>query len=237
MAKFIIHKKWGETPLEALSRLRAEEQIPADVPMTYAGRLDPAAEGLLLILTGEECKKKDTYSGFDKTYVAEIVFGVSTDSYDLLGIPKAHPISRFNLDMLKQYMEEILGKQIQNYPPYSSKSIDTGIIPPPHEVELYSYKNLSLGDVSREDVLLRVGEIAAKVTGEFRQSQIIEAWAGLDLPPKLHTLKVELEVSSGFYVRQLAEDLGRAFSSGACLYSLVRTKIEKAPDKISEAGN
>ena len=60
--KYFVHKRWGETPLEALERLRAEEGIAADVPMTYAGRLDPAAEGLLIILTGEECKNKDAYS-------------------------------------------------------------------------------------------------------------------------------------------------------------------------------
>ena len=85
--KYIIWKNLGETPLEALTRLREEVSIPSDVPMTYAGRLDPAAEGFLIVLTGEECKKKETYSSLTKTYMAEILVDVSTDSYDLLGIP------------------------------------------------------------------------------------------------------------------------------------------------------
>ena len=85
--RYVIWKKWGETPLEALERLRVHLGIAKDIPMTYAGRLDPAVEGLLVILVGDECKKKDNYTKLRKTYSAEILIGVATDSYDLLGIP------------------------------------------------------------------------------------------------------------------------------------------------------
>jgi tRNA U55 pseudouridine synthase TruB len=47
------------------------------------------------------------------------------------------------------------------------------------------------------------------------------------LPENLSVLKLTIEVGSGFYVRQLAEDLGRELGTGACLYSLVRTEIRK----------
>ena len=82
----IVYKNLGETPLECLERVRSEQGIADDIPMTYAGRLDPMAEGLLIILIGEECKNKEKYLGLDKTYEFKILVGFSTDTYDLLGM-------------------------------------------------------------------------------------------------------------------------------------------------------
>lgn len=237
---YYIQKKLGETPLEALTRLRKDENIPEDIPMTYAGRLDPAAEGLLIILTGEECKNKEKYSALSKTYQAEILFGVATDTYDLLGlsrvIPAYEPESRFVSEFnepgfriksgMTQYLESHLGKQLQKYPPYSSKSLDTGVLPPPHEVELISYTDIKMGERSREEIIERVEKITSLVTGDFRQEEIKNGWQNLP-EGKYQTVSVELEVSSGFYIRQFAEDLGKALGVGACLYSLVRIEIEK----------
>ncbi len=62
----ITHKAAGETPLATLERTRIERGIAPNFPMTYAGRLDPLAEGVLILLVGDECKKKDQYLGLDK---------------------------------------------------------------------------------------------------------------------------------------------------------------------------
>ena len=91
--RVIIYKKVGETPLEALENFRTKRLDEGhveyrNIPMTYAGRLDPMAEGDLLILIGEECKKKDAYLGLDKEYEVEVLFGIETDTHDVLGIPK-----------------------------------------------------------------------------------------------------------------------------------------------------
>ena len=248
--KYSVYKELGETPLEALVRVRAQEGIPDSVPMTYAGRLDPAAEGEMIILAGDECKNKLAYTNLSKTYVAEILLGVSTDSYDLLGIPKFSETSGFpqagmtiqttgdlfiNADAL---IESKLGTHTQQYPPYSSKTIGgkqlhahakegNAVDLPTHEVVLHSYAELSVRPKKRGDMLARVEMLAQKVTGDFRQKEILESWKKLaeTLPEQLPVLKVTIEVGSGFYVRQLAEDLGIALGTGACLYSLVRTKI------------
>ena len=245
---YLIYKDVGETPLEALLRLRGHFKIPAGVPMTYAGRLDPAAEGVLVILAGEECKNKLAYTRLPKTYVAEILLGVATDSFDLLGLPQA-PASDASFEMTVEttgnifiqaegWIKEHIGTFTQKYPPYSSKTVcgeqlhaqaKKGIIPelPTHEVSLYSYADISVRPKKREDVLARVEMLTKKVTGDFRQKEIAGSWEklGETLPEQMLVLKVTIEVGSGFYVRQLAEDLGRALGTGACLYSLVRTKI------------
>lgn len=227
---YTIQKKWGETPLEALERLREDEQILHDVPMTYAGRLDPAAEGELIILTGDECKKKEEYTKRPKTYIAEIIFGVETDSYDLLGIPSFTGVKGAEFKdifpRVREYIEAHRGKQMQNYPPYSSKALDTGTLPPPHEVELISYAILNTGDKKREDILFRTVSLTHIVQGDFRQASIREAWERLPEFLLLPAIEIELTVSGGFYIREFAHDIGGYLGIGACLYSLVRTKIQ-----------
>lgn len=80
-----LYKNRGETPLECLERFKKDNPEYRDEKMTYAGRLDPLAEGLLLVLVGEECKNKEKYLGLDKEYEVDILFGFSTDTYDILG--------------------------------------------------------------------------------------------------------------------------------------------------------
>ena len=222
--KYIIWKNLGETPLEALTRLSEELSISKDIPLTYAGRLDPAAEGFLIILAGEECKKKSEYTNLTKTYMAEILVGVSTDSFDLLGIPTLGQEGKNILKKVQEYLDEHLGKHMQEYPKYSSPKI-AGSKLSHHEVELISYEDLSVEEILSEDVLVRVGEITASVTGDFRQAEIAQSWSGIVLPEKMQLISVTLTVGSGFYVRQLAQDMGNALGTGACLYSLIRTQI------------
>ncbi|MEI6316148.1 MAG: hypothetical protein WCO65_00250 [bacterium] len=234
--KYIIWKNLGETPLEALTRLSDELSIPKEIPLTYAGRLDPAAEGFLIILVGDECKKKGEYTKLTKTYMAEILVGVSTDTFDLLGIPKLGTEGKNVLKKTQEYLDEHIGKFIQKYPTYSSKTVEgtqlhtlarngTDVELPEHEVELLSYDDLSIEEILSEDVLVRVGEVTATVTGDFRQAEIAQSWADVRLPEKMYLLEVSLTVGSGFYIRQLAEDLGKHLGTGACLYSLIRTQI------------
>ena len=81
-----IHKAVGQTPLEAIEQLRIQTPELYQVKLSYAGRLDPLAEGVLLVLVGEANKERDAYLGLDKVYEFEMVLGVRTDSYDLLGL-------------------------------------------------------------------------------------------------------------------------------------------------------
>ena len=141
-----VYKKPGETPLQCLERTREEYGISSSIPMTYAGRLDPMAEGVLILLIGEECKKKDQYLNLDKTYEFEVLVGFSTDTYDLLGLQaspnkqfeRSLPIGRQARDQLSTDLNQTVrnipsdfvsalyssvGTFIQTYPPFSSKTV------------------------------------------------------------------------------------------------------------------
>jgi len=90
-------KEYRRNSSRALNRTRKLEQIDAKTPLTYAGRLDPMAEGVLIILVGDECKKKQKYLGLDKEYEIEVLFGLETDTQDILGV-----IKRIDIDNVQR---------------------------------------------------------------------------------------------------------------------------------------
>lgn len=89
-----IYKNAGETPLEAIGRIRDKFPDFSAEKMTYAGRLDPLAEGVLLILVGEECKNKAEYLGLDKEYEVEFLLEFKTDTGDVMGMIKSSPLGK-----------------------------------------------------------------------------------------------------------------------------------------------
>lgn len=81
----VLDKKIGETPLSCAEDWRTTNPEYKDVPLAYAGRLDPMASGKLLILIGDECKNQTNYHGLDKAYEFSVLFGIESDSLDVLG--------------------------------------------------------------------------------------------------------------------------------------------------------
>ncbi|KKS72673.1 MAG: tRNA pseudouridine synthase B [candidate division WWE3 bacterium GW2011_GWD1_42_70] len=49
----------------------------------HAGTLDPLAEGVLVVLTGDDTKKQAKFMEMEKEYIAEIAFGAESPTYDL----------------------------------------------------------------------------------------------------------------------------------------------------------
>lgn len=130
-----VYKKKGETPLECIQNLKKNYNNLKPLPMTYAGRLDPLAEGVLLILVGDEVNKKDEYLKLPKEYDVDILFGFETDTYDVLGkitdykatpefskpgLKEAH---KLGLENLENILNNFIGTIEQSYPPYSSRPV------------------------------------------------------------------------------------------------------------------
>lgn len=218
-----LYKNLGETPLECLERFRAENLEYADVPMTYAGRLDPMAEGLLIVLTGEECKKKDDYLGLDKEYVFEVLFGLQTDTYDILGVPRLS----FVRGREEMTIENFIGKRIQKYPAYSSRTFEKArsgeeYEVPTKEVETYGLEELEKREISAGMALPEISRRINLVKGDFRQGQILDTWQNLlksDFDRKFEIKKFKINCSSGTYVRSIANEMG------GLAYSIHRTRV------------
>ena len=120
-----LDKKSGETPLECINRFKVNNPEYKNDKMTYAGRLDPLASGVLLVLVGEECKNKEEYLKLDKEYELTILFGFKTDSFDILGMIDEKKDGAFNaLGNYKKADFEIFLKKFekkfkQKYPLFS----------------------------------------------------------------------------------------------------------------------
>lgn len=212
-----LYKELGETPLACLERFRTENPEYAGEKMTYAGRLDPMAEGLLIILVGDECHKKDEYLGLDKEYIFEVLFGIQSDTYDILGIPK-------HCEPKLLEVEKFIGKKVQEYPAYSSRTFQMArdgvdFEPVTKEVEIYNLEILEEREISARQGLAEILEKIDLVKGDFRQEEIKAAWQNLDLPENLRITKFKISCSSGTYVRSLANQMG------GLAYSIKRTRV------------
>lgn len=235
----VINKILGETPLECLERVRIEYGIDAGVPMTYAGRLDPLAEGQMIILVGEECKNKEKYTGFDKEYEIEILFGFSTDSYDVLGFLEEKSLAAVELFAPLCVSKSLSGtdfssyvrKFTQIYPRYSSKIIAMKEIPdemPTKEVEIYSIEKLETRQIKGGELIEKILEKISLVKGDFRQKEITARWSSIS--KEIHEadftiLKLRVKCSSGTYMRSLAFNIGKDLGLPALAFSIKRLSL------------
>lgn len=243
---YLVNKKEGETPLESLEVFRIKNKIPLDIPMTYAGRLDPLASGLLIILSGEECKNKEKYLNLDKEYEFSVLFGFKTDTYDILGkvITEGNPMyTKEDLEkLIKRNLKYFKGKIIQKYPIYSSKTVagkplftyareNTKVEIPEREVDVKNLKYLNLKKVSSKKLLKDIEIRINKVKGDFRQKEILHIWKkelnDEKMPKHFFVASFTAKVTSGTYVRTIANDLGDKISIPSLALSIKRTKIGK----------
>ena len=237
---FPIYKPLGLTPLQTLDKLRVQYTELEKETLAYAGRLDPMAEGLLLVLRGDACKERDKYQRLPKTYEIEVLFGVSTDTYDTLGLitsfsPEKTPL--INDTIVKSLLAPRLGKQIQEYPPFSAAKINgkplyfwarhgKEVTPPTREVEIYSLDHISTTSRTSQALLTSIEKRIQLVFGDFRQDEILQTWKQyLSTDYTFPCITLIAECSSGTYMRSLAHQLGHALNSSAIAYSIKRTRI------------
>ncbi len=228
-----VYKNEGETPLGCLDRFRVERPEFAHVALSYAGRLDPMAEGVLLVLVGEENKNREQYLGLDKEYEVEVLFGVGTDTGDVLGV--------ISDEKIIPKLNNFVGRFEQSYPNYSSKTVQgkplfqwaregrlKEIEIPTKEVEVYSIEKLGIFSLKRRELFEQVQRRIAKVNGDFRQQEIMESWKEFlkeKRNEKFEGIKIKVSCSSGTYMRTLAENMGKQIGVPAIAWSIKRTKI------------
>ncbi len=242
-----IYKQRGETPLECLERFRKTNSELEKVSMTYLGRLDPLAEGVLLVASEEDVKRKEEFLNLDKEYEFNVLFGFATDTYDVMGkILKAEKVPDLQeIDLIK-ICKIYEGKREQKYPAYSSKNIaknrdakgdilhdslgdESGI----KSIEIYKLNFLKLNTLSTKELFGRILMDISRVKGDFRQPEILEDWKekllGSGFPsPEQGEGRVgffSAHVSSGTYIRSLVNDMGNTLGIPTTTLSIKRTRV------------
>ncbi|MEA3355319.1 MAG: hypothetical protein U9Q63_02465, partial [Patescibacteria group bacterium] len=207
-----------------------------------AGRLDPMAEGSMILLENQEVHQRDKYLALDKEYLLTILLGVSTDTYDTLGLITNQNLNlNISPDSIKKIIRKYPRTYLQPYPPYSSKTVNgkplwywaknnqiDQIKIPTKKVQI---KNIKLIKISEQKISILVKKIInniKKVKGDFRQKIIIENWESLvkNHPnQKLTVISLVISCSTGTYMRSIANNFGRKLQIPTLALKIKRNKI------------
>jgi tRNA pseudouridine(55) synthase len=245
----ILEKRIGYTPLAELEELKKKQVALSTVPLTYAGRLDPMASGKLLVLVGDECKKRESYDQLEKEYVFDVVCGVTTDTGDCLGMPRvgAH-IERITKVVADEVCTSLVGVHVVPYPAFSSKPVNgkplfmyalegtiDAIERPRTRMQIFSLACASVKEISIQDVafeakqkisLLQIEKNTGTVARDFRRVDISAVWDALEKEMGVCTvLSCKAVVNSGTYIRTLAECMGERLHTVSFASSIHRSKI------------
>ena len=230
----IVYKYIGETPLQCIQRLFDTTKNT----YTYAGRLDPMAEGLLIILKNEECKNAKQYYNLEKTYNYTFIVGIGTDTYDCLGkITNIQYPKESMGEKTKKVISALTQKQTLPYPPYSSKTIDgkplfeyarqnklNTISMPTNTIQITEHVPTDTKTITTNTLVKEITEKIKKVDGDFRQKEILQDWKNIQ-NQKIQYFSATMTTSSGTYVRAIVHEIGNRIGYPTVTTSIKRTKI------------
>ncbi len=253
MRRFLVlRKQVGQTPLQVVEAYKYAHPEYQDVPMAYAGRLDPMASGLLLVLVGDECKLQEHYHGLDKEYVFEVLFGVESDTADVLGLLSWQDAPQVGKSHLRSIAKDLTGSITLPYPSFSSKTVQgkplhtwtlegrlNEIEIPTKTSRIYKISCNSLRTVTKSEVVhiarnniesIPLVTDPRKVLGaDFRRTDVRASWAAFTAdtktPATYQIARFTCIASSGTYMRTLAEVIAKQLGTKGLAYSIHRTVI------------
>lgn len=165
----------------------------------HTGTLDPAAEGVLPVCLGKGTKLCDMLADKTKTYQAVMLLGRETDTQDTTGKTLAEYPVQVTEDEVREAVLSFLGPYMQVPPMYSALKVNGK--------KLYE--------------LARAGK---EVERQARPVEILEISVDkIELP----RVTMTVSCSKGTYIRTLCYDIGRKMGCGACMESLLRTRVDR----------
>jgi tRNA pseudouridine55 synthase len=190
-----IDKPLGLTSHDVVDRIRRQTRVRR---VGHAGTLDPQASGVLLIGLGRGTKLVQFMHECPKTYRATLRLGIRTDSHDAAGkVIDVRAVRDLRASEVETVLETFRGTIEQRPPMFSA----------------LKWQGQRLYTLARQGI---------DVVRQPRQVQIFRLHL-LDLG--VETVHLEVECSSGTYIRVLADDIGARLGCGAHLTALVRTAI------------
>jgi tRNA pseudouridine55 synthase len=192
----VVDKEAGWTSHDVVARCR---RIFGQKRVGHAGTLDPDATGVLLVGLGRATRLMRFLTALPKTYEAEVVLGTATSTLDASGdVTGTWDMEGVTLSAVREAAVTLTGEIEQVPPMVSAVKVD----------------GRRLHTLAREGIVV---ERAARPVTVYRYDVMPGMTPGV--------FRIEVECSSGTYVRVLAADLGEALGGGAHLRNLRRTRI------------
>ena len=197
----LIDKPAGMTSFGVVARVRRllSQRAGGKVKVGHTGTLDPFATGLMILLVGKGTKRSNEFLKLDKVYEAEIILGETSTTGDPEG--EITKTSNRTDEITKAELEATLVQftgEIQQIPPAFSAIKING---------QRAYKLARRG----EEVIMPARTVTVY------SLELVEY--------SFPVLKIRAHVSSGTYIRTLAEDIGQTLGVGAYCRELRRTKV------------
>lgn len=195
---FAVNKPVGITSHDVVDVVR---RVTGVRRVGHGGTLDPLAEGVLVIAVGREnTRTLDTYVKGEKEYVAHVILGANSATYDAEGpIENVSGYSTPSLEKVIETSKLFIGNIEQVPPIYSSVKI----------AGKPAHRRVRAG----QDIKLEARRVYIK------DIEILEY--------KFPDLKLKVSCGPGVYIRSLAFDIGKLFGTGGYLGGLIRTKVGK----------
>ena len=192
-----VWKPSGITSFDVIRKIKHKNKTISKAG--HCGTLDPFAEGILIVCLEDQVKKVKEYMNLPKTYVAEIIFGLETDTLDCTGTVIKTDDSKINISnkMIENVLKKFKNKYIQSPPYYSAKKING--------IKMYK--------LARKDIFIRL------------KGSLVNVYNLKVLHCKNNILNLHIECGSGTYIRSLARDIAYQLKTYAYVNKLVRTEI------------
>ena len=193
-----IYKEKGFTSHDVVAKLRGILRMKK---IGHTGTLDPDAEGVLPVCVGKATKLCELLLEKSKTYQAMFILGLTTDTQDISGnVLKESDVNVTREDIEKAIMS-FVGGYDQIPPMYSALKVN----------------GKKLYELARE---------GKEVERKPRRVDLDNIDI-LDISDDLKHIMIKVDCSKGTYIRTLCHDIGEKLGCGACMESLLRTKVDK----------
>ena len=184
--------------------------------MGHGGTLDPLASGVLIIGVGNGTKELPRYLGCSKTYETVILFGKSTDSYDMDGkVTEEAEWGHITPEVIESQLCHFRGTFKQSPPVYSALKING--------IKACDYIREGR-DLPRALAPREVHVHECTLTDWMEPGSHNYRWPGPSVAALFPAARLRITVSSGFYVRSFAHDVGIACGSLGTMAALQRTR-------------
>jgi tRNA pseudouridine55 synthase len=198
-----INKQEGWTSFDVVNYVRKmvaglENRKARTVKVGHTGTLDPAATGLLVLAVGKEfTRQMPQLMKQDKTYEVEITLGKTSTTGDREGEIVEKNDRKPTLEEAEAVLRSFLGESEQVPPQFSAIKVEG----------------------KRAYDMARAGKRVELKARPIRIDTIELAEYSYPI------LRFSCRVSSGTYIRSLAEDIGLKLGTGAYMSALHRTSI------------
>ena len=240
----LIDKPTGISSFGVVAKVRGflKAKYGHKVKVGHTGTLDPFATGLLIILSGKMTKKSNDFLKLDKVYEATMKLGYTSTTGDPEGEIREYIPTQFDYSSSPlRSRPSSLGSLASCSPSITNTPKNNLIEPDLHNIEstLTKFTGKITQTPPKYSAIKINGQRAYKLARQNKDFEIpsrqVEIYKIEILDYHYPELTIRCHVSSGTYIRTLAEDIGNALNTGAYLTKLRRLQIGQYNIKDSQS--